>query len=386
MTRTGTTPGSGSETTLEAAPDAAAGSAALRAEGRDTRRRQERRGELGPARARFRDLLGKVGSGEHTSTGLDRAEAREAMDLMLKGEASDSQLGAFLIAHRIRRPTPIELTGMLDSYREQGPVLQTPGRRPLCFGVPYDGRSRTAPLLPLVALVLAAAGQPVVLHGGAPMPVKYGVTLAELFAALGVQWCGLALAAVQARLDQQGLALTHQPDHFAAAERLVRIREDIGKRPPVASLELLWTPHRGEHLLVSGFVHPPTESRAWEALQAAGEADVLMVKGLEGSTDLPTSRAGICSRLRRGDPERVLLHPRHHGLEGDDVPFTDLDQWRLQALEALQGDGTLARALQWNVGAYLWFAGHFDDLSAALHQAAALLHSRAGLRQLEQLA
>ena len=85
---------------------------------------------------------------------------------------------------------------------------------------------RTAPLLPLLALSLAAEGLPVVLHGGDPMPVKYGATLAELFAALGLEWRGLELAAVQRRLDQHGLALTHQPEHFAAAERLVRITQE----------------------------------------------------------------------------------------------------------------------------------------------------------------
>ncbi|MFZ9463420.1 MAG: anthranilate phosphoribosyltransferase, partial [Vulcanococcus sp.] len=215
----------------------------------------ERAQALGSQGARFRELLAKVGSGEHTSTGLSREEACESMDLMLSDGVSDAQLGAFLIAHRIRRPQPIELTGMLDSYRRHGPQLQTSGRRPLCFGVPYDGRNRTAPLLPLLAVLLSSAGVPVVLHGGAPMPVKYGVTLAELFAALGVEWRGLSLAQLQRQLDDHDLALSHQPQHFPAAERLVRIREEIGKRPPVASLELLWTPHQGEHLLVSGFVH-----------------------------------------------------------------------------------------------------------------------------------
>ena len=112
------------------------------------------------------------------------------MDLMLDGAVSDAQLGAFLIAHRIRRPQPIELTGMLDSYRRHGPRLRTPGQRPLCFGAPYDGRSRTAPLLPLLALLLSASELPVVLHGGDPMPVKYGATLAELFAGLGLEWRG----------------------------------------------------------------------------------------------------------------------------------------------------------------------------------------------------
>ncbi len=349
-------------------------------------RRSQRRTTLGESRARFRDLIGKVGSGEHTSTGLSRAEAHEAMALMLRGEVEGDQMGAFLIAHRIRRPTPEELAGMLDAYRELGPRLQTPGRRALCFGVPYDGRDRTAPLLPLLALTLAAEGLPVVLHGGEPMPVKFGVTLAELFASLGLEWRGLPLAAVQERLDRHGLALTHQPDHFPAAERLVPVRDAIGKRPPVASLELLWTPHRGERLLVSGFVHPPTESRAWEALAAVAELDILTVKGLEGSTDLPTSRAGITARVRQGTVERILLHPREHGITAPQPAWNDLESWQVDALAALQDEGPLAEPLRWNLAAYLWLAERVADLPQALERATALLRARAGWRLLQAMA
>ena len=350
-------------------------------------RQRQRLAALGPERARFRELIGRVGSGEHTSTGLNREEAREAMDLMLAGGVSEAQLGAFLIAHRIRRPQPLELAGMLDSYRQHGPVLETPGRRALCFGVPYDGRSRTAPLLPLTALVLASADVPVVLHGGAPMPVKFGITLAELYEELGVEWRGLPLQQVQERLDHHNLALSHQPDHFMAAERLLPARDEIGKRPPVASLELLWTPHRGEHLLMSGFVHPPTEKRAWEALKAAGEADVVTVKGLEGSTDLPTSRAGITARLRAdGEPERILLHPRDHGLHHEEVAWQSPQVWREQALAALVGEGELAPALLWNVAACLWLADRFESLESALAQARGLMVARSGERLRRELA
>ncbi len=349
-------------------------------------RRQERLDALGPDCALFRELIGKVGSGEHTSTGLSRQEARAAIEMMLKGKVDSAQMGAFLIAHRIRRPAPQELSGMLDGYRCLGPILTTPGRRALCFGVPYDGRSRTAPVLPLLALTLAAAGIPVVLHGGNPMPVKYGITLAELFAALGIEWRGLPLTAVQERLDSHGLALTHQPDHFQAAERLVLIRDLIGKRPPVASLELLWTPHQGQRLLVSGFVHPPTEARAWEALAAAGETDLLTVKGLEGSTDLPTTRAGITARVRRGTVERILLHPRDHGISAAEIPWSGLEDWRRDGQLALKGEGPLAEALLWNLGAYLWLADRHDDLPTALEQARALLQARIGANKCLQLA
>jgi len=349
-------------------------------------RRAERLGALGLERARFRELIGKVGSGEHTSTGLSTEEAAEAMDLMLSGAVDPAQLGAFLIAHRIRRPTPEELGGMLISFRRHGPRLVSEGRRALCFGVPYDGRSRTAPLLPLVALTLAAADQPVVLHGGDPMPVKYGVTLAELFGALGIHWQGLSLEALQQRLDRHNLALTHQPRHFPAAERLVSIRDLIGKRPPVASLELLWTPHQGERLLVSGFVHPPTEQRAWQALQAVGETEVLTIKGLEGSTDLPTTRAGIAARLRGEHCERLLLHPRDHGITAAEVGWQQLDHWRDQALAALCGEGPLAEALAWNLACLLWQSDRLASLAAALDQARALLLARAGERLRRELA
>jgi anthranilate phosphoribosyltransferase len=336
-------------------------------------------------RDRFRTYLGKVGSGEHTSSGLSREEAADALELMLSGEASPAQIGAFLIAHRIRRPEPQELTGMLDVYRRQGPRLQSQ-ERALCFGIPFDGRSRTAPIYPLTALVLASAGIPVVLQGGRRMPVKYGVTAMELFAALGLELNGRSIAWVQASLDRCNLALVHQPDHFPAAEQLIPIREDIGKRPPLASLELLWTAHHGEHLLVSGFVHPPTETRAWQALKLAGETDVLTIKGLEGSTDLPISRACVTGRPKAGDDGRLILHPRDHDCYGDDPRWEGLETWAIAALAALGGQGPLAVALVWNAGTYLWQAGHSNSQAAGLKRCRELLEAGTVLRQLNTLA
>ena len=50
------------------------------------------------------------------------------------------------------------------------------------------------------------------------MPVKYGVSSAELFNSLGVSWTGRSLEALQGCLDATNLALVHQPDHFPAAD------------------------------------------------------------------------------------------------------------------------------------------------------------------------
>ena len=336
------------------------------------------------SRERFKTYLRKIGSGEHTSSGLSRSEAADALELILDGGASPAQIGAFLIAHRIRRPEPQELTGMLDVYRQRGPQLKS-SQPAISFGMPFDGRTRTAPIYPLTALVLASAGLPVVLQGAGRMPVKYGITAVELFGALGLQLAGRSINWVQQQLDQFQLALVHQPDHFPAADCLISYREDLGKRPPVASLELLWSAHHGEHLLVSGFVHPPTEARAWQALQLAGEHNVLTVKGLEGSTDLPISRACVTGRPTAIDEGRQILHPRDHGCFAPDPLWEGLETWADQAKAALQGEGTLATALIWNAGTYLWQAGLASDQQAGLEHCRELLKSGATAQRLSQL-
>jgi anthranilate phosphoribosyltransferase len=337
----------------------------------------ERRGERdarqpGPQR-RLRELLAAIGSGERTGRNLSRDEAAEALELLLDGAVNPAQAGAFLIAHRLRRPQPQDLAGMLDTYRRLGPRLETRGRRTVGFGVPFDGRSRTAPILPLTALLLAAAGLKVVLQGGDPMPVKYGLTLAEALAALDLELGQLPWTGVQELFDRHGLALLHQPLHFPAAQRLVPLRVAIGKRPPIATLELLWCCAGPAALQVSGFVHAPTETLSHAALEAVGVMEGITVKGLEGGVDLPTSRVAIAAHRQGERLERLLLQARDHGLRAADVELTTLERWRDQALAALGGEGPLLDGLLWNGGFQLWRAGLSPDLAAGLAAAEGLV-------------
>ncbi|NJR67008.1 MAG: hypothetical protein HC772_19550, partial [Leptolyngbyaceae cyanobacterium CRU_2_3] len=265
----------------------------------------------------FRDFLRKVGSGAHTCKDLTRAEAAEATQMMLNQEATPAQIGAFMIAHRIKRPTGEELAGMLDAYDALGPKLKpiTAAYLPVVMGTPYDGRSRTAPVTPLVALILATAGCPVVLHGGRRMPTKEGIPLAEIWQELGVDWTQLSLDQVQQVFRQTLVGFVYLPHHFPLAEAIVTYREQLGKRPPFATVELFWCPYHGDALLVSGFVHPPTEEIGRVAAGLRGTKRFMTVKGLEGSCDLPRDRTAIIGVSRpQLDPDsepmfdRLLIH------------------------------------------------------------------------------
>lgn len=327
----------------------------------------------------FRELLKKVGSGTHTSEHLTRAEAATATRMILEQDATPIQIGAFLIAHRIKRPTGEELAGMLDAYNDLGPKIAAleSGNPVAVFSVPYDGRSRTAPILPITALVLATAGCPVLMHGGDRIATKYGVPLVELWQSLGVNWSALSLEQVHQVLSTTNLGFLYTTPHFPALEPLVEARDQIGKRPPFATLELLWCPYEGEAHLISGYVHPPTEGMFQEALDLRGQTHYTTVKGLEGSCDLPRDRTAIIGTYQTSpELKRILLNARDFGLNGPETPYRSLENWTDSAQRVVRGQDSseLYPAVLWNSGFYLSHLGLASSMEEGLKLAKILLH------------
>jgi anthranilate phosphoribosyltransferase len=340
----------------------------------------------------FRELLKKVGSGTHTHKHLSREEAATALDYMLTQRATPAQIGAFLIAHRIRRPTSPELAGMLDIYHRYGPQLQPVASDypALVMGIPYDGRSRTAPLAPLTALVVAAAGGVVIHHGGAVMPTKYGIPLVEVWQSLGVDWRGLTLGQVQQVLESVGLGFLYTPHHFPLATTLIPYREQIGKRPPLATLELMWCPYGGAAIVALGYVHPPTEDLIRGALALHQTPAYVLVKGLEGSCDLPRDRTVIAGvGAIQGEEmtyDRLFLRAKDYGYGGPEVALPSGSNLAAALEDVVQGGGGPWRsATVWNSGFYLWQVGISRSLEAGLALADTLLSTGAVAQRLEAL-
>lgn len=343
----------------------------------------------------FRDFVRKVGSGTHTGENLTRTEAAAATRMILLGEATPAQIGAFLIAHRIKRPTGEELAGMLDAYDEIGPKLQPiEARHPvIVLGVPYDGRDRTAPVNPLTALLLCANAQPVIMHGSDRMPSKYGVPLVEIWQGLGVDWTGLTLAQTQEIFARTGLGLIYLPEHFPQAQTVFDYREQIGKRPPFATMELIWCPYAGDAHIITGYVHPPTEIMFQIAFALRGTKNFTTVKGLEGSCDLPRERTNIIGLSAPNTPhettiapiERLHLVPREYGFFCKNPPLesTKLVTDMHSVLQGLPSE--LMQSAIWNGGFYLWRCGICEDMKSGIAKAEAMFTSGEVLQQLQKI-
>jgi anthranilate phosphoribosyltransferase len=301
---------------------------------------------------------------------------------MLTQTATPAQIGAFLIAHRIKRPTGIELAGMLDAYDELGekiPPLPGTHPTPLVFGVPYDGRSRTAPIIPLTALMLATVGIPVILHGADILPTKYGLPLINIFQALGLDFRSLSLIQTQQLLTETDFTFYYMPRHFPLAQGLVSYRDEIGKRPPLATLELIWSPYQGKSHLIAGYVHPPTENMIRVALQERGGSDFTLVKGLEGSCDLKLSQTTIVAASQPNNEKgfeylKIDSHP--YDFAGKDIPLENPEQYFISLESVLAGETTdLSKAVIWNGAFYLWHCGICPDLTTAIAKVESLISS-----------
>jgi len=345
----------------------------------------------------FRDLLKKVGSGVHTGENLNRAEAAVATRMILLQEATPAQIGAFLIAHRIKRPTGEELAGMLDAYDELGPKLQPieSARPVIVLGIPYDGRSRTAPISPLTALLLTASGQPVVMHGSDRMPTKYGVPLVEIWQGLGVDWTGLSLAQTQQVFKTTEMGFVYLPQHFPQAQGIFEYRDQIGKRPPFATMELIWCPYAGDAHIITGFVHPPTEIMFQVAFAMRGTRNFTTVKGLEGSCDLPRDRTAIIgmslpdtSHETQIVPiERLHLASREYGFTTKNVSLDSTPQLVEDIQSVLQGKPSeLMQSALWNGGFYLWRSGLCPDMRSGIAKAEALFTGGQAAKKLQEIA
>ncbi|NJM61527.1 MAG: anthranilate phosphoribosyltransferase family protein [Oscillatoriales cyanobacterium RU_3_3] len=342
----------------------------------------------------FRELLRKIGSGTHTGENLTRSESAAATRMMLLQAATPAQIGAFMISHRIKRPTGEELAGMLDAYEELGPKLAPPNREKgfavssvAVFGNPYDGRSRTAPISPLTALILTAAGVPAVMHGGDRMPTKEGVPLIEIWRGLGVDWTKLDLEKVQQVFDSTGLGFVYICRHFPEADGLVSYRREIGKRPPFSTLELMWCPCAGDVNVISGYVHPPTESMFQKAFELRGINNYTTIKGLEGSCDLPRDRTAIIGISQPNSPfERVLLSHGDYGFSSVNPACESTAELIKQMQEVLLGKPSeLMQSAIWNGGFYLWRCGICPDINSGFIKAESLLSSGQVMQKLEEV-
>lgn len=316
---------------------------------------------------------------------LSETQAEEAMNLIMQGEATPAQIGAYLIALRMKGETPEEILGSARAMRahatpvpltQSGPLLDT-------AGTGGDGR-HTFNISTAAAFVVAGTGRRVAKHGNRAASSQCGS--ADVLAALGVN-LDLTPEQVARCIEEVGIGFLFAPRFHPAMKHAVGPRREIGQRTVFNLLGPLTNPARATHQLIGVAEAQWTQVLA-EVLAALGGKSALVVHGYGGVDELTTLGPNRVSHLKNGQVETYDLDARDLGLRP--ASLADLrggsPEENARLLRAiLVGEDRSPRRDVVLLNAAAALATENGDLAAALHEAEEALESGAALHRLEAL-
>jgi anthranilate phosphoribosyltransferase len=229
---------------------------------------------------------------------LSLEEARLAMGAVMDGAATPAQLGALLVALRMRGETVEELAGFATAMQERATVVEAPAGAIDVVGTGGDG-SGTFNVSTASALVVAAGGVPVAKHGNRAITSRSGS--ADVIEALGIRMEHDAVSAA-ADLRALGFAFLFAPAFHPAMRHAGPTRREIGVRTAFNLIGPLTNPARARRAVV-GVGDPAAAPRIAEVARLLGTERTLIVHG-DGIDELPLDGSGVLFEVTPGGIER----------------------------------------------------------------------------------
>ena len=241
---------------------------------------------------------------------LTRGEAADVMTLLMTGQATPSQVGALLIALRMKGETVEEVSGFAQAMRAHVVPVRTQ-RKPLLDTCGTGGsRFRVFNVSTACAFVLAAAGVAVAKHGNRAMTGVCGS--ADVLEALGVR---VSLTPEQCArcIEEVGIGFLFAQSHHPSMKHVGPTRREIGVRSVFNLLGPLTNP-AGATLQTLGVYDRRLCALAIGALRDLGSERAIVMHGDVGLDEISTLGATHISELRDGSIEDYVLTPHDLGL------------------------------------------------------------------------
>lgn len=255
--------------------------------------------------ARIRPLIQKASTGAH----LTRQEIQAALESMIAGEATPAQMGAFLMALRVRGETIDEITGAAELLRARmTPVTAPPGTIDI-VGTGGDSHG-TYNISTCTAIVAAGAGAKVAKHGNRSVSSKSGAS--DVLAALGVK-LDISPETVSRCIDAAGVGFMWAPMHHAAMKHFAPVRAELGIRTIFNVLGPLSNPARVTRQVLGVYARDLVEPIA-HVLKNLGSEHALVVHGNDGMDELTTTGQSFVAELKDGTVRTYEIGPSDAGV------------------------------------------------------------------------
>ena len=316
---------------------------------------------------------------------LGRDKARAVMNQIMSGEATDAQIGAFLVALRCKGETVEEISGCAEVMRDKATRISTTQEKVVdTCGTGGDGSS-SFNISTAVAFVVAGAGLCVAKHGNRAMSSRCGS--ADVLSALGVN-IEASPAVVSACLEEAGIGFLFAPMLHGAMKHAIGPRKEIGTRTVFNVLGPLTNPAGAERQLIGVFAPDLTATMAG-VLRDLGSVRAFVVHGADGLDEVTITGPSQVSELNDGEVTTYEITPEQFGLKrgsAESLKGGDADDNAQMLLDILGGaDGPRRDIVLLNAAAAITAGDGASDLAAGVERAQESLDSGNAKAALENL-
>ncbi|NOV04087.1 anthranilate phosphoribosyltransferase [Paenibacillus planticolens] len=265
-----------------------------------------------------------LGSGQQgTTRDLSYEEAVEAAHEMARGDSTDAQCAAFLMALCMKGEADEELRAFIDVFRSYSLHYHPFADSLNCAG-PSEGRQFFPVTLP-VSLLLASVGFSQVLHGGDSIPSRRGTAMQEILEGFGVAM-DLAPKAWETMLFHLHIGFLQTDQLCQPLGKLKQVREQIGLRTVLNVIEKVMNPVQSMNMII-GVSQQKTMESLIPISMRSGIQNVYLVNGIEGSGDLPIYQNSTIRIVTPWGDEARVVEPQKFGFRSGPLqPMDKVDQ------------------------------------------------------------
>ncbi len=316
---------------------------------------------------------------------LEKNEMQEVMSAIMGGEATPSQISAFLVALAIKGETVDEIVGAASIMRSLAAPVDINAEKIIdSVGTGGDG-AKLFNVSTASSFVVAAAGGTVAKHGNRAASGNSGS--ADLLEAAGVN-ITISPEQVAECIDQVGIGFMFAPMHHSAMKHAIATRKEIAVRTVFNLLGPITNPARATHQLTGVFSEHWVKPMA-EVLGRLGSQHALVVHSNDGLDEISLATTTSVAEFKDGEVTTYTIGPEEFGIVPQSLEPLMIED-AAQSLElihsALSGEaGPAFDMIALNAGATLYAGDMADSLADGVKLAQETLRSGAALEKLEQL-
>lgn len=320
---------------------------------------------------------------------LTREQSAETLNIIMTGEATDAQIGAFLSAMRVKGETSEELAGAAITMRKLSTKVDLPETKHLVDTCGTGGSgSKLFNISTAAAFVASAAGAIVAKHGNRKMTSFCGS--ADLLEAAGVK-LDLTPNQISKCIEEVGIGFMFAPAHHAAMRFAGPVRQELGIRTMMNVLGPMTNP-AGAKRQVIGVFSPDWQLRIAEVLQILGSEHAMVVHSA-GLDEIRLDQPTQVVELKKNQITQYSVAPKDFGInmaeakELAGLSANSVDESLNLVRESLTNPNSRAgEIVAINAGAAIYTSGIADDLTSAISRAQDVIESGEANKKLTNLA